>query len=132
MPKKSPSNQTAAPARNFTLTTAERVRAIVTGPPAYMVRRRRIEDLRESLLADLRAPSPDERFMRSVHRRLEKLNALIDAHNRYYPIEASLPMNASGDLVDMGAPWKPMPLATVEDLLDEVARALEDGVPSER
>ncbi len=130
MPKKPRPIQTAAPARNFSLTTAERVRAIVAGPPAYMIRRRRIEDLRESLLGDLRAPSADERFMRSVHQRLTKLNALIEAHNRYYPIEANLPMDASGDLVDMGTPWKPMPLETLEGLLGEVAWELEEAPPA--
>ncbi len=42
--------ETAAPAHNFTIATEERVRAIANGPPAYVRRKRAIEDLEEGLL----------------------------------------------------------------------------------
>ena len=44
------SAETAAPARNFTLSAEQQVRAAAGGPPAYIRRKRAIEDLRESIL----------------------------------------------------------------------------------
>ena len=44
------SEQTASPARNFTLTTAERVQAIVQGVPAWSRRLKRIEDLTAEII----------------------------------------------------------------------------------
>jgi hypothetical protein len=80
--------------------------AIVTGPRRYMVRRRRIEDGIDALLAEARATwlalarrhADPTRFVwawRTWVRRLDTstLNRLIDAHNRYFPIEANLPMD---------------------------------------
>ena len=46
------------------------------------------------------------------------LNELIAKHNRYYPIEANLPMELrTGRLIERGVPWRPMPAVTAADLL---------------
>jgi hypothetical protein len=108
---------TASPARNFTLTTDDRLRAFTQGPLAYMRRRRAIEDLRDVLVRTLaeepRGPARDERIAEG----LAKLNALIERHNRYYPIEANLPIDPrTSRLLDRGAPWRPMPLVTLDEL----------------
>ena len=58
-----------------------------------------------------------------VARRLEELNRLIGDHNRYYPMERNLPVDpCSGQLLDMGEPWRPLPTVTI-DTLREKARA---------
>ena len=106
---------TASPARNFTLTVGDRLRAMAQGPPAYMRRRRRIEDLEDRLVRLLAAAvdpsSPD------VVNTLAAVNDLIDRHNRYYPIEANLPIDPrTGKLLDRGAPWRPLPFVTLEAL----------------
>jgi hypothetical protein len=125
---------TFAPARNFTIPLAARVRA-AAGPPAYAVRKRRIEDLEDELLAALRevlTTSPEVPLEiarrtfesdRSVSRRLGELTTLVAAHNRYYPVEANLPLDPkTGALLERGGPWKPLPTPCVELL---VARAFE-------
>jgi hypothetical protein len=50
---------------------------------------------------------------------LARLDDLIARHNRWYPIEANLPMHPrTGELVDRtGAPWRPMPPRTLDELL---------------
>ena len=90
-----------APPRNFTLTTEERIRAIVAGPPAWSLRKRRIEDLEEELGEEVHEPT--------IHfdRKLALLNDLIDKHNRYYPIEANLPYTK---------PFTPLAPHTIESL----------------
>jgi hypothetical protein len=40
---------TAAPPRNFTITIEQRMVALVAGVPAYIARKRRIEDIEEKL-----------------------------------------------------------------------------------
>ena len=111
-----PVADTATPTRNFTLSVADRVRALVSGPPAYIRRRRRIEDLEDRLVRLLAAeadPSSAE-----VVDQLAALNDLIDRHNRYYPIEANLPIDPrSGRLLERGAAWQPLPAATLQDLI---------------
>ncbi len=131
-----PRTETAAPARNFTLTTEDRVRAAAAGPPAYMRRLRSIEDLEEGIvrvLAELceearAAGQPAEE--QAAHARaaapkhaLKRLDDLIARHNRWYPIEAELPMQPrTGELLDRtGDPWRPMRAPTLDDLL---ARAM--------
>jgi hypothetical protein len=54
---------------------------------------------------------------------LLRLDDLIARHNRWYPIEANLPMQPrTGELIDRtGEPWRPMRAPTLEELL---ARAL--------
>jgi hypothetical protein len=102
--------------RNFSLSTDERVRAIATGPLAYMRRLRSIEDLEESLVRML---VEDPRATAPVREALEKLNDLIARHNRWYPIEANLPMHLrTGELIDRtGRPFRPMAPRTLEELM---------------
>lgn len=125
--------ETLDPVRNFTLTTEERVRAVAAGPPAYMRRLRAIEDLEEGIvrvLAELCEEAIASGLDAQARARegvpahaLERLNDLIARHNRWYPIEANLPMQMrTGELVDRtGALWTPMPSRSLEELL---ARAL--------
>ena len=118
---------TLSPSRNFTLTLGERVQALVKGPPPYALRRRKIEDaeehLRETCAALLAETGDGARAReqadasRAITRKLAALNRLIEAHNRYYPIEANLPLDpATGALFERGEPWRPMPSATLEAL----------------
>jgi hypothetical protein len=124
--------ETAAPARNFTLTTEDRVRAAAAGPPAYMRRLRNIEDLEEGIvrvLAELCAEaraSGEPPEAQAAHARaaapkhaLRRLDDLIARHNRWYPIEANLPMQPrTGELIDRtGEPWRPLRAPTLDELL---------------
>ncbi len=105
--------QTASPQRNFTLTTAERIQAIVAGLPAWARRRRRIEDLPALILAAHQDGRP-----REVKKCFAELLELIDAHNRYYPMEANLPFDpTTSRVMDGGEPWRPMPRPTLESIL---------------
>jgi hypothetical protein len=124
---------TAAPPRNFSVSTEERVRALVSGLPAYVRRLRAIEDLEDAIVSALarkgdaaaRAGLGLEDRMRASFpmRSLEKRNDLVERHNRYYPIEANLPMRpGTGEWLDRnGAVWKARAPLSVDDL---VARAL--------
>jgi hypothetical protein len=110
--------------RNFTTSTAERVRAVVAGPPAFALRRRRIEDLEASIVRAIAETESKtgERFDPSavpagIARALATLRRLVEIHNAYYPIEASLPIDVTtGELLDLGRRWKPMPMPTLEAL----------------
>jgi hypothetical protein len=115
-----PLADTASPPRNFTLTVEERLRAYAQGPPGYMRRRRRIEDLEERLIKKLMGPHPFVEVATSKEfvEELELLNDLIAKHNRYYPIEANLSIDVrTRRLIDHGAPWRPLPAVTAADLL---------------
>lgn len=88
--------------------------AMISGPPRYIVRLRRIEDGIQRLLGELegawrdlaarRARDP-ARFAREWTARVEQrdtapLNRLIAAHNAWYPAEAGLPMSGrTGDFI---------------------------------
>lgn len=118
---------TAAPARNFTLSVEQRIAALMSGPPAYAVRLRRIEDLESELIEILiKARAVDGPTIPiAVARKIEELNRLIGEHNRYYPIEKNLPVDVlSGQLLDLGEPWRPLPAVTI-DTLRAKARAGE-------
>jgi hypothetical protein len=122
-------DETAAPQRNFSLGTEERVRAIVGGPPAFARRLRLIEDLEEGIVraivelcAEVDAAGVDlEAHARAAAplRAIERLNELVRRHNRYYPVEANLAMHPrTGEIVDRtGRPWRPMPLRTLDELV---------------
>jgi hypothetical protein len=128
-PSHKDAESTGAPARNFTIGTDERVRAIAIGPPAHLRRLRAIEDLEEMIVRSLveriseaRAACVDiEAYARArpPRRALERLADLIERHNRFYPIEANLPMHPrTGELVDRtGAPFRPLPQADLAHLL---------------
>lgn len=121
------------------ITLEQRIRA-AGGPPAYMRRKRRIEDmeaaflreLREvhaKVLADLGDPTAAaEAVSHHVHALdIDRLNDLIDRHNRYYPMEANLRIDPRTRVVmDFDEPWRPLPFVTAEIL---VARALQ-GSPA--
>jgi hypothetical protein len=115
---------TVAPPRNFTLSLEERLRAYAQGAPGYIRRRRRIEDLEAQLIEKLAAAAApqEEASSRAVAEQLALLNDLIDKHNRYYPIEANLPIDVrTGRLLERGAPWRPLPPVTAADLLTRAA-----------
>ncbi len=95
------------------MTTAERVQAIVAGPPAWARRRKRIEDLSAQVLEAHREGRDED-----VNKGLVELTRLVEQHNAYYPIEANLPLDfETSRLMDGGVPWKPMPAPTLESLL---------------
>lgn len=51
---------------------------------------------------------------------LEKLNALVASHNRYYPMEANLPVNPrTGEYLIYGRPWRPESAWTVSRLVEQ-------------
>ncbi len=90
--------------------------ASLGGPRPYMQRLREIERLVElhehelaAAWAELAADCSDERaFVRRWHelaalRRFDEVNELIERHNRFFPIEARLPMDPrTGDFVRIG------------------------------
>lgn len=117
------SEQTASPARNFTLTTAERVQAIVQGVPAWARRLKRIEDLTAEIV-ELHLAGRD----RETKKRLEEMVKLVDAHNSYYPMEANLPFDPdTSRVMDGGEPWRPMPRPTLESIV--AAHGESDDAP---
>jgi hypothetical protein len=138
----SPELLTAKLPRNFSLGTAESIRALTIGVPSYAARKRRIEDLLEDLTEHLREAlsklgpaslaSPASRHEAALALAatldLSKVNALVEAHNRYYPIEANLPVDprTGAYLVKRGTPFEPEPAVTPARLV-----ALLDGEPDE-
>jgi hypothetical protein len=108
---------TAAPPRNFGLSVEERLRAYAAGPPGYLLRRRRIEDLEARLLGKVAAAGVDAARSAEIAAELARLNELIDRHNRWYPIEANLPIDVrTRRLLDRGTPWRPLPPVSFADL----------------
>jgi hypothetical protein len=115
---------------NFKISLEARVRA-AAGIPAYMRRKRRIEDLEEALrqaLAEIYQQAleelGDEASARGLMEERAKemdlglLNDLIDRHNRYYPIEANLPTDVkTGRMMVLGKPWEPLALLTWRDFV---------------
>jgi hypothetical protein len=117
--------ETAAPPRNFTLSLEERLRAYAQGVPSYIRRLRRIEDLEARLILKLGAAGSVAAALAEAEivDELAQLNDLIARHNRYYPIEANLPIDVrSGRLLERGAPWRPLPSVTAADLLARAGR----------
>jgi hypothetical protein len=116
---------TIVPPSNFKLSVEQRLNAYIQGVPGYIRRRRRIEDLEARLLrklADASAPA-EEAAACELGADLALLNDLIGRHNRYYPIEANLPIDLkTGRLLERGAPWRPLPVVTLADLQARAAR----------
>jgi hypothetical protein len=116
--------------RNFTTLPEERMRAMIAGLPAYLRRRRRIEDLQVAIVRRWRAyaekakgPVDPRAPPAALVRMVASLRELVEAHNRYYPIEANLPIDrVTGEPLDRGKPWAPLMLPTLETLL---ARAVD-------
>jgi hypothetical protein len=116
----------AAPQRNFELPLEERLRAIVSGPPAFARRLRAIEDLEEAIvqgLAKLARKGEAAPVPAAAYRRLTEL---VGAHNRFYPIESNLPMCLrTGELLDRdGTPWRPRRCPSTEELIARARRRL--------
>ena len=86
----------------------DRYLASLGGPLPFMVRLRRIDDAIEALtarLAQAYAERPDDAAWRRLAERFDfgEVNDLIDRHNRWYPIEARLPMDPrTRDYVKVG------------------------------
>ncbi len=111
----------ADPIRNFSLSVDQRIRALTIGVPAWAARKRKIEDderrfvaelveLHDALAARRRAVSEVALALLTAATAfdLEKLNKLVVNHNRYYPIEANLPMDRqSGGYLVYGRAWQP-------------------------
>jgi hypothetical protein len=148
-----PPNQTLAPPRNFTISIADRVRA-AQGPPAYMRRKRHIEDLDAMLRAAVaealthaveqgeravargRGPVDPVAIARralgedpAIAKVLAQLNRLITDHNRYYPVEANLPVDPVRRIqLDRDRrPYVPLAAASLDDLF--AAAACDAGAP---
>lgn len=112
------------------------------GVPSYAARKRHIEDLIAQFIATLRssraklvqsgaARDAIERALRERAERLDlaQLNGLIDRHNRYFPIEANLPIDpATGGYLLVGRPWQKEEPWDVARLLASL-EALEDHEP---
>lgn len=121
--------ETAAPQVNFTITTADRIKALSAGPPAYSLRRREIEDLEASLIQSFRALEAKrgaplnlqiDVLSTSIDRRFARLQILVSAHNRYYPIEANLPIDTlTGAPTENGEVWRPLREPTLDALLHQ-------------
>jgi hypothetical protein len=86
----------------------DRYLASLGGPLPFMVRLRRIDDAIEALIARLAqayAERTDDAAWRRLAERFDfgEVNDLIDRHNRWYPIEARLPMDPrTRDYVKVG------------------------------
>lgn len=133
----------ADPPRNFTISVEERVRAMTIGAPAYAVRKRRIEDMEALCVAELialhdrlvssgRSPSETRAAMleRASAVDVSKMNRLLEAHNRWYPVEAGLAMDPkTGSYLVSGRPWQPEPPYSAERLVDAALQriARSDG-----
>lgn len=120
------------PPRNFTLDVEDRIRALTIGPPAYAVRKRKIEDtedlwvrtlveLHRTLTAKGHAPEEIERALRQKAASFDyaKQNGLVALHNRWYPVEANLRIDPrTGGYLVYGRPWDQETEYTPERILD--------------
>ncbi|MBX3186327.1 MAG: hypothetical protein KF819_04895 [Labilithrix sp.] len=127
----------ADPPRNFLISTEERIRALTIGVPAYAARKRHIEDLVDRFVATL-VEAHDVLVAKGALVEIEaallararafdrkKLDRLVDAHNRYYPIEANLSIDrATGDYLLGGRRWLPEAPWTPERLVASAQSAL--------
>lgn len=105
--------------------------AAAGGPPAYMRRKRRIEDMEAAFLRELREvytkvlgelSDAEAASLAAAHHAgtlaIDRLNDLIDRHNRYYPMEANLRIDLrTFALMDGDEPFRPLPPVTAEGLL---------------
>jgi hypothetical protein len=126
----------ADPPRNFTLSIDDRIRALTIGAPAYATRKKHLEDLELQHVRALVAlhdalvakhagePDLDALVARALVDKaatfdVKRMNALVTAHNRYYPIEANLPIDPrTGHYLVYGRPWVPEEPWTASRLVD--------------
>lgn len=118
-----PGKQITWHATAFRLTADERLKAATSGPPAWSIRLKRIEEWHRHLenalrerAAELRAELGEGRAFGQRWEAvidaidLRPVNTLIDHHNRYYPTEANLPIDVVTRKVMNGAePFQPKP-----------------------
>lgn len=128
----------ADPIRNFSLGVDERIRALTVGVPAWAARKRRIEDdearfvtelieVHDALVAGARGATAIDRALADAAEAfdLTRLNELVRAHNRYYPIEANLPMDrVTGGYLAYGRAWRPEEPYTAARLVAATRAAL--------
>ena len=117
--------------KNFNVPLAKRVQSYL-GAPEYAARARKIEDAIEQLMTELSLEyaemtnafedKPDlfskkwTALIASLD--LKELNALIDKHNRYYPLEANLRTDPdSGKYLMGGTVWEQKEKITKDDLI---------------
>ncbi|MDB4945772.1 MAG: hypothetical protein JWP97_5306 [Labilithrix sp.] len=131
-PEPSAFDNSADPPRNFSLNVNERVRALTIGAPAFAARKKRLEDFEEATIRLLvvlhdklhaqghsRAAIEDALLDRAQAVDLRPMNDVLDAHNRYYPIEANLPTDPrTGEYLLYGRRWEPDPPWTAERLVE--------------
>jgi hypothetical protein len=78
--------------------------------------------LRDQIASDLRllpnlVGGQAARVTKRIEDALATLCRLTKEHNRYYPIEANLPMDPkTGRMLERGEAWRPLPLPTLESL----------------
>ena len=121
---------------NFKISLAERVRA-AHGLPAHIRRKRRIEDLEAATVLALaqileeaeaefgKGSDAAQKVLAEQAKEvdLRLINDLIDRHNKYFPIEANLPIDVrTGGLLMLGEPWEPLAKVTHEQLIDQVRK----------
>lgn len=127
-------HNSADPIRNFTLTVDQRIRALTIGAPAYAIRKRKIEDteeqwvttlvaLREKMHAQGAHPADIENALREKASKFDyqRLNELVALHNRWYPVEANLPMDSQSNYLVYGRVWQPETPFTAARILASVA-----------
>lgn len=124
------------PQVNFTIPLEKKIQAL-SGPPYFAVRARRIEHMTDQLIEKLTAKYSNmiEKFgsRPNVFARkwkeliegwpLDRLNDLIEKHNKYFPIEANLPIDPRSEALMFGsAAWQPKEKITVESLRNDSPR----------
>ena len=78
------------PSANFGISLADKVRAR-SGLPEHLYRLGLIERTVTRMIGELRQAPDPRQFAAALD--LSRLNQLIEKHNRYYPIEANLPID---------------------------------------
>jgi len=97
------------PSVNFTLSQADRVRAL-EGLPAHLRRLGRIEALTVQAKLCAAQVKRGEDIVARLDTLVASVNQLIELHNRYFPIEANLPIDpATGRSLHGERPFAPMP-----------------------
>lgn len=128
------------PVRNFTLDINDRIRALTIGAPAFATRKKRIEDMGDShvdKLVALHVKMTEKGHAQDAINAalvetanaidLKRMNELVANHNRYYPIEANLPMNVRGQYLIYGKPWHPEPPWTPERIVALALALIEEN-----
>ena len=128
------------PPRNFTLDVNDRMRALTIGAPAFATRKKRIEDMGDAhvdKLVDLHEKLTEKGHAAEAIRArlvdtanaldLKRMNELVAIHNRYYPMEANLPMNLRGHYMIYGRPWHPEPPWTPERIVELALAAIAEN-----